>query len=775
MPAEPPTPQAEVTAQNSHSLQTVLSLRSDTAHTPFGILKWCIKQYTDYPLLKAPSHIPTLTNGEPRGLIGSHFKGTRVPAVRQLHSKVLYILSRITPQKFNELLDELLQLPLRQSDDAELKEVVNVFFEKASEEPEYSSLYTKLVEVLCTHPDRTLKESSAPTYSLSSRFQSLFAQIWEQRLFLDLSLSADEKQDRSTGEALGDEEVNEKLLRMKRKLVGNLKFIAELISAGVIPTKAISVILQQLIGNVDPDAFAGLSECTCELFAVFLKAIGLKLHEFDSELLGHYFGIAKLVQQAHPRCRVQFMMEELESFRIQKGWPISSEVSSVPSPSSKRSNSPIAESFGGLSVSSNSFATERSLLHRSEHPFGRTPESSSSLHKLNSSFPRSDKPNPLVHYLHKQEDRSLLTPFGALPLHQKQECIFDFLNIILCDEPQLSPQIVRLFSALIPQYIKAVTLSCFIVSYMRDVVPTMNPGVMDGIVQLYQSTLTSSAFSDLLPINFFNLILLKLEKSSDTLEAFVNAAYPAVSSGMSLQPGLATSSSIGHLTEPSEIISSASMSTFRFLYAVAVNITAAGGRRAQPIHEIMNKYPKLTNSMELTLFSLVTHRASNWVDLTVKTVMDSMATARSKVHQTTIVMSAVDALLTATAVPLPSSTLLTISDATKALSSLLIQLKNTLCDAAVLLELIIFCNSYSVRVKQAGATANHCAQSPMDRLRQLFTLCVQSGGFVHREQALQLLTNCSDQTIFDMYYTSLSTRKGMTLIDAVDGLRTLVL
>ena len=70
---------------------------------------------------------------------GSH----RLP--RELHQKVLSVLSRVTPAKYNELRTELLNLPIRQADDEQLRKVVDVVFQKGISEEQFSQLYADLV------------------------------------------------------------------------------------------------------------------------------------------------------------------------------------------------------------------------------------------------------------------------------------------------------------------------------------------------------------------------------------------------------------------------------------------------------------------------------------------------------------------------------------------------------------------------------------------------------------------------------------------------------
>lgn len=67
--------------------------------------------------------------------------------IQKLYKKVRGILNRITPQTFEELLGEYFALNI--NDETRLKGVIDIFFDKTVEEPNYCSMYGKFCHAVC--------------------------------------------------------------------------------------------------------------------------------------------------------------------------------------------------------------------------------------------------------------------------------------------------------------------------------------------------------------------------------------------------------------------------------------------------------------------------------------------------------------------------------------------------------------------------------------------------------------------------------------------------
>ncbi|GET87189.1 hypothetical protein, conserved [Leishmania tarentolae] len=323
------------TAARVYPVEMFMSVRKDASHTPHGVLRWCVQQYLEVPTLKVPRHLQlsmsevlNSEDGISRGALGSGLKGrTRAKPVRQVHHKVMSVLSRITPQKFTELLQELMQLPLRQTDESELHEVVKVFFDKAVQEPEYSELYARLFSELCEmkESEREL-EAELRDRLFCNRINRELLHTCEEEFYRPIELTADEKVDRTTGKFYSEEEVDMKRTRLKNRLVGNIKFLGELFKINLVTEHVVENMFKLLVGDFDPSKPAEREDYIFEVFSMLIRTVGPILKERRPLMLVRYLGVAKAVENSHPRPRIRFLMMDLSDLNKKQGWVPSERV-----------------------------------------------------------------------------------------------------------------------------------------------------------------------------------------------------------------------------------------------------------------------------------------------------------------------------------------------------------------------------------------------------------------------------------------------------------------
>jgi hypothetical protein len=319
----------EATGVRVFPVEMFLSVRKDAAHTPHGVLKWSLRQYQEVPTLKVPAHLHLSMNevtncedGVTRGAMGAGLKGkTRLKPVRHVHHKVMSVLSRLTEEKYAPLLNELLQLPLRQLNDADLQEVVKVFFDKAIQEPSYSSLYARLVKELCTLKDSERElELELREGLLCNRIHRLLMASCKEQFCRPIHLTHDEMVNRTTGTPLGEEEIEMKRLQRKRQLVGNVKFVGELFKIGLVTEHVIEDILYLLVGRYDPVNTPPQEDYVFEVFSTLIHTVGFMLKESRPSILCHCLAVAKVVEQHHPRSRIRFLMMNLGDSNKKAQW-----------------------------------------------------------------------------------------------------------------------------------------------------------------------------------------------------------------------------------------------------------------------------------------------------------------------------------------------------------------------------------------------------------------------------------------------------------------------
>ncbi|RNF08321.1 putative eukaryotic initiation factor 4a [Trypanosoma rangeli] len=318
----------EATNRRVYPTEMFLSARRDAAHTPYGVLRWVVRQYLRIPSLKVPPHLQLSLHGTTeqddgltRGTLGCSLKGStkcRKP-VRLTHHKVMSILSRITPAKYNVLLEELLLLPLRQVDDAELMEICKVIFEKAVQEPAYCGVYAQLAQDICSMKNGEHDLGSRDQCFLR-RFRRMLIALCEAQFQRPLQLSADELVDCTTGAPLSEEEVEGKRSRLKRRLVGNIRFVAELFKMGFLTARVIDDIIRILVKDYNLDDPTAKEEAVFEVFQTLLRHTGVVLKEQMPNLLAQALGIAKTIELSHPKLRVVFLMMDLSDLNRVNGW-----------------------------------------------------------------------------------------------------------------------------------------------------------------------------------------------------------------------------------------------------------------------------------------------------------------------------------------------------------------------------------------------------------------------------------------------------------------------
>lgn len=146
--------------------------------------------------------------------------------------KVRGILNKLTPEKFQKLSDDLLRTELTSS--VILKGVILLIFEKALDEPKYSSMYAQLCKRLSEEAPNFEPPGQPCTFRLlllnNCRYE------FEKRF---------EALQRHSYEYMAEDEERRQLA--KRKMLGNIKFIGELGKLEILSENIIHRCIQELL------------------------------------------------------------------------------------------------------------------------------------------------------------------------------------------------------------------------------------------------------------------------------------------------------------------------------------------------------------------------------------------------------------------------------------------------------------------------------------------------------------------------------------------------
>ncbi|CAG5006013.1 unnamed protein product [Parnassius apollo] len=213
------------------------------------------------------------------------------------------ILNKLTPEKFQKLSDDLLGLEL--DSDKVLKGVILLIFEKALDEPKYSSMYAQLCKRLSEEAPNFEPPGQPCTFKLlllnkcrtefENRAQAFAA-------YEDKVLTAEEEEKRHLA---------------KCKMLGNIKFIGELGKLEILAESILHRCIQQLLARRAAAEHHEDLECLAQL----VRTCGRVL---DSQrgrgLMDQYFARIEMLAGARELApRIRFMLRDVAELR-RGGW-----------------------------------------------------------------------------------------------------------------------------------------------------------------------------------------------------------------------------------------------------------------------------------------------------------------------------------------------------------------------------------------------------------------------------------------------------------------------
>lgn len=220
-----------------------------------------------------------------------------------LSVQVRGILNKLTPEKFQKLSDDLLGLEL--DSDKVLKGVILLIFEKALDEPKYSSMYAQLCKRLSEEAPDFEPRGSPCTFKL-----------------LLLNKCRTEFENRAMAFAAYEERAllpdeQEKRHLAKCKMLGNIKFIGELGKLEILAESILHRCIQNLLARRAAADHHEDLECLGQL----VRTCGRVL---DSErgrgLMDQYFArIETLSRSRDLQPRIRFMLRDVVELR-RGGW-----------------------------------------------------------------------------------------------------------------------------------------------------------------------------------------------------------------------------------------------------------------------------------------------------------------------------------------------------------------------------------------------------------------------------------------------------------------------
>ncbi|PJF16854.1 hypothetical protein PSACC_03344 [Paramicrosporidium saccamoebae] len=252
------------------------------------------------------------------------------------------ILNKLTEEKFEKLTDQILEMSILKP--AVMTGVIDMLFDKAVEEPRYAPLYARLCLSIARHEVEQQKkdlsaeeqekansifrkhlvtkcqiEYQAKRAYTSQRLEMLMAKAMAEAGESEESVEESSEKKGETKPTTVSGELTEDdyaMIKTKRRVLGNMKFIGELYMVGLIPPKIMHTVIQELLTDiVNPEEEE--VESVCRL----IPTIGAMLDtpESSSYWAKYIERLRGLSVNTKLPTRVRFMLQDLLELRA-NGW-----------------------------------------------------------------------------------------------------------------------------------------------------------------------------------------------------------------------------------------------------------------------------------------------------------------------------------------------------------------------------------------------------------------------------------------------------------------------
>lgn len=223
----------------------------------------------------------------------------------QIFRRVRGILNKLTPEKFDKLSLELLNVGIETQ--VILKGIILLIFEKALEEPKYSSLYATLCHRLCEDSPNF----DPPTSSVNTFRRILLYKCQDEFENRSHATEAFDKKD----VALSEEECEQYHI-VKKKMLGNLKFIGELGKLQMLHEGILHKCIKQLLEKKKNAQLRDMSEdleCLCQI----MRTIGPRIDTPKARAwMDQYFErINQFASNCELPSRICFMLQDVIELR----------------------------------------------------------------------------------------------------------------------------------------------------------------------------------------------------------------------------------------------------------------------------------------------------------------------------------------------------------------------------------------------------------------------------------------------------------------------------
>lgn len=229
---------------------------------------------------------------------------------QELLKRLRSILNKLTPQKFQELMKQVTDLSI--DTEERLKGAIDLIFEKAISEPNFSVAYANMCRCLMG-----LKVPAPDKPGHSVNFRKLLLNRCQKEFEKDQDDDEIFEKKQKEMEAAKEEEERERLRveleeakdQARRRSLGNIKFIGELFKLKMLTEAIMHDCVVKLLKNHDEESL----ECLCRLLSTIGKDLDF---EKAKPRMDQYFNqMDKIIKERKTSSRIRFMLQDVLDLR----------------------------------------------------------------------------------------------------------------------------------------------------------------------------------------------------------------------------------------------------------------------------------------------------------------------------------------------------------------------------------------------------------------------------------------------------------------------------
>ncbi|POS85896.1 hypothetical protein EPUL_003591 [Erysiphe pulchra] len=240
--------------------------------------------------------------------------------------KVKAALNKMTPEKFDKIADQIFAIASQSKDEADgrtLRQVIQLTFEKATDEAHWASMYAKfckrMLETMSSEiKDETILDKNGEVVSGGNLFRKYLLNRCQEEFERGWKIDLPDKPEGQRGEEKTEEAVllsDEYYIAAaaKRRGLGLVQFIGELYKLGMLTERIMHQCVKKLVDYTGvPD------EAEVESLTKLLKTIGLNLDDSDKgrQFMDAYFErIRNMINTPNLPSRLRFMLMDIVDLR----------------------------------------------------------------------------------------------------------------------------------------------------------------------------------------------------------------------------------------------------------------------------------------------------------------------------------------------------------------------------------------------------------------------------------------------------------------------------